>query len=81
MNSQYNKLITLAEELNASSTAFRTEELNELLSATSAANVKREHFSLLDGLISIMSNTGNISETHKTTILELLEGIRSRAAA
>ena len=81
MNSQYNKLITLAEELNAPSTPSRTAELNELLSATSAADVKREHFSLLDGLISIMSNTSNLSETHKATILQLSDGIRSRAAA
>lgn len=81
MNSEYNKLIFLAEELDARSTPAKTEELNNLLSATSAADVKPEHLSLLDGLISIMSNTGNLSPAQESSILQLLEDIRLRAAA
>lgn len=81
MKAQYCRLISLAEELEASSSAARTQEFNDLLSATSAADVKPEHFSLLDGLISTMSITGNLSPTHESAILQLLEGIRSRAAA
>ena len=81
MNPQYNRLIYLAEELEPPFTEKRTAELNELLATTSAADVKQEHFSLLDGLISTMSITDNIPAAHESVILELLEGIRSRAAA
>lgn len=81
MNSQYKKLIELAEELDTPSNPKKVTELNELLAGTSAADVKPEHFSMLDSIISIMSNTGNLFATHEVSILELLEGIRSRAAA
>ena len=81
MTPQYDKLISLAEELEAPCSAARIDELNNLLSATSAADVKPEHFSLLDGLISTMSITENLSQAHEASILQLLEDIRSRAAA
>ncbi|MGO3128308.1 MAG: hypothetical protein ACTIJY_09575 [Luteimonas sp.] len=81
MHPQYNRLIELAEELDAPSNPKKVTELNDLLAGTSATDVNPEHFSLLDALISIMSNTGNLSPTYEYSILELLEGIRSRTAA
>lgn len=81
MNSNYNRLIRLAEDLYAPFNDARTIELNELLAATSAADVDPEHFSLLDSLISTISGTGNLSASHETAIIKLLEDIRSRAAA
>jgi len=55
--------------------------LNELLAATDATAVKPEHFSLLDDLISIMAITGNLTEAHKTAILDLSDKIRVRKLA
>ena len=81
MEPRYCKLIELAEELDTPSTPQKVADLNELLAGTSVAEVDPDHFSLLDGLISTMSNTGNISAAHQVSILALLEGIRSRAAA
>lgn len=81
MNAQYSRLITLAEELDTPSSPTRTDQLNDLLSVISVAVVKPEHFSLLDGLISTMSVTGNIAPTHEAKILQLLEDIRSRGSA
>ncbi len=81
MNAQYSRLITLAEELDTPSSPARTDQLNDLLSAISVADVKPEHFSLLDGLISTMSITGNIAATNEDKILQLLEDIRSQGSA
>jgi hypothetical protein len=81
MNSQYYRLINLAEELDTPPTPKKIEELNELLAATDAADVKPEHLSLLDDLISIMANTGNLTETHKAAILDLSDKIRVRKLA
>jgi hypothetical protein len=81
MNPQYIALIKLAEELEVPFTQAGTMELSMLLAATSAKDVKQEHLSLLDNLISTMSITGNLSADHESAILTLLEGIRSRAVA
>lgn len=81
MRSQYNRLIELAQELDTPSNPKKVAELSVLLAGISADEVEPQHLSLLDALISIMSNTGNLSGPNEVSVLELLEGIRSRTAA
>ena len=78
MNSRYETLILLAEELDTPSTPEKATELNVLLAELLPDDAKPEHVSLLDDLISIMSNTGNLFVEHRAAILRLQEGLRSK---
>ena len=76
MKSPYNRLIFLAEELDTPSTAEKIVELNTLLASIPLGEVDQSHYSLLDGLISILWNTGNLMPAHQVRILRLQEEIR-----
>lgn len=78
MNMLYNRLIFLAEELDTPFSPKRIAELNVLLAGTSIAEVKPEHISLLDDLVSIISNTGNLLTEHAPAVFKLQDDLRSR---
>lgn len=79
VNSRYGRLIILAEEINTPSTPEKMAELNELLAELSPNDINSEHLSLLDYLISIISNTGNLFVERQAAILKLQNAIRSKS--
>lgn len=81
MNSQYQKLIALAEETDTASTPEKVKTLNHLLSTISVSDIEPDHLALLDDLICILSNTGNLLSANEAVILQLLEEIRSKTSS
>lgn len=77
MRSDYERLIELAAETDTPSTPEKIRELNVLLSQQSIDSIKKEHSSLLDDLISILSNTNNLCVESRAAIIALQDAIRS----
>jgi hypothetical protein len=77
MKSDYERLIELAAETDTPSTPEKIKELNVLLSQQSIDSIEKEHSSLLDDLISILSNTNNLCVESRESIIALQDAIRS----
>ncbi len=78
MMSGYERLIELAIETDTPSTPEKIRELNVLLSSQSVESINEEHLSLLDDLISILSNTNNLFTEYRDSIIALQDAIRSK---
>jgi len=78
MRSSYRKLLSLASEVNVASTPEKIEELNSLLSSQEVDHIEDQHLPLMDDLICILSNTGNINPVNHDAITAVQELIRDR---
>ncbi|MBE4583247.1 hypothetical protein BOO34_18430 [Vibrio navarrensis] len=76
--SNYERLIFLANENNTRSTAEKISELNQLLFNQKVDEIKDDDLQIIDDLISILSNTGNLFPEKHKSIINLQENIRSR---
>ena len=75
---KYNRLIELASQTDIDSTKAKILELNDLLSEVEVDSIEECHIRLLDDLISIMSNTNNIFESHFKKLIELQDKLRDK---
>lgn len=76
MDFKYQRLIVLAEEIDTPSTAEKARELNILLSEVDKNIIDQNHYHLLDDLITILLNTGNIFDETQSNINALQSFIR-----
>jgi len=78
VNKFYDRLIFLAEDSEAPSTVDKILELNELLSNQNIDCIKDSDLQILDDIIAILSNTNNLLEETRDSIINLQEEIRKR---
>lgn len=76
--SNYERLILLAKETDTQSTPQKISELNELLSSQDVGGINNCDIQILDDLISILINTGNLFAEKQEPVMRLQENIRSR---
>lgn len=74
----YERLIYLAEEPDTASTQEKIKELNDLLSTQNVDSIKDKDLQVLDDLITILANTGNLYAEKHEAIINLQDDIRIR---
>lgn len=79
ISKKYHRLICLAKDLESPHTSESIRELNVILSEMPIDLIDPNDFSLIDDLICILHNTGNIEERRKEKIVQLQDSIRESA--
>ncbi len=78
MNSAYQRLMVLANETDIPSTEAKVCELNKLLEALNPSLVEVGDLRILDDLITVLHNTGNLLPETRVVLIDHQEKIRSR---
>jgi hypothetical protein len=81
MNSAYQRLMVLANETDTTSTEEKIRELNKLLGALDPLLIEVGDLRILDDLITVLHNTGNLLPETRVVLMERQEIIRSRLSS
>lgn len=81
MSSAYQRLMVLANETDIPSTEAKVRELNKLLEALNPSLVEVGDLRILDDLITVLHNTGNLLPETRVVLIDRQEKIRSRLSS
>lgn len=78
MTSAYRRLMVLANETDTPSTDEKILELNKLLEVLDPSMVKIDDLRIVDDLVTVLHNTGNLLPETRDLLMDHQEKIRSR---
>jgi len=78
VTSAYRRLMVLANETDTPSTDEKILELNKLLEVLDPSMVKIDDLRIVDDLVTVLHNTGNLLPETRDLLMDHQEKIRSR---